>query len=157
MATQPFFIPQKEVDLIDSLNEELIDEIVGQVVDIYKVSVEDTETNVYGEAVGGGSKSWKDGYRVNCLIQFTEPETTLDEFGPDLDSSIELYFHRTSLSEADFYPEIGDVAEWNGFYWEINSVTEPQLIGGHQHFKHAIVALAHRTRLSSVNLESRPT
>ena len=47
MANGPFFVPQKEVDLIDAFNEELIDEIVGQYVDIYKVSVEDTEENIY--------------------------------------------------------------------------------------------------------------
>ena len=40
--TKPFFIPQKEFDLINSMNEELIDEIVGQSVDIYKVNVEKT-------------------------------------------------------------------------------------------------------------------
>ena len=34
--TKPFFIPQKEFDLINQMNEELIDEIVGQSVDIYK-------------------------------------------------------------------------------------------------------------------------
>ena len=36
--TKPFFIPQKEFDLINVMNEELIDEIVGQSVDIYKVN-----------------------------------------------------------------------------------------------------------------------
>ena len=30
MANKPFFVPQKEINLIDSMNEELIDEIVGQ-------------------------------------------------------------------------------------------------------------------------------
>ena len=35
-ATTPFFITEKEINLIDHLNEELIDEIVGQSVDIYK-------------------------------------------------------------------------------------------------------------------------
>ena len=38
--TKPFFIPQKEFDLINQMNEELIDEIIGQSVDIYKVNVE---------------------------------------------------------------------------------------------------------------------
>ena len=33
-ATTPFFITQKEINVIDHLNEELIDEIVGQSVDI---------------------------------------------------------------------------------------------------------------------------
>ena len=39
-ATKPFFIPQKEINLIDSMNEELIDDVLGQFVDIYKVDVE---------------------------------------------------------------------------------------------------------------------
>ena len=50
MATKPFFVPQKEIDLIDSMNEELIDEIVGQYVDIYKISIDNTEENMYGES-----------------------------------------------------------------------------------------------------------
>ena len=50
MANKPFFVPQKEIDLIDSMNEELIDEIVGQTVDIYKITVENTDDNIYGES-----------------------------------------------------------------------------------------------------------
>ena len=49
--TKPFFIQQKEFDLINQMNEELIDEIVGQSVDIYKVNIERTEDNLYGEGV----------------------------------------------------------------------------------------------------------
>ena len=32
--TKPFFLPKQEFDLINQMNEELIDEIVGQSVDI---------------------------------------------------------------------------------------------------------------------------
>jgi len=42
MATQPLFTPHLDVDFIDSLNEELIDNVLGQYVDIYKVSIDDT-------------------------------------------------------------------------------------------------------------------
>ena len=48
--TKPFFVPQKEFDLINVMNEELIDEIVGQSVDIYKVNIDRTDDNVYGES-----------------------------------------------------------------------------------------------------------
>ena len=47
-TNKPFFLPQKEVNFIDAVNEELIDELVGQTVDIYKISVDDTEENMYG-------------------------------------------------------------------------------------------------------------
>jgi len=67
-----------------------------------------------------------------------------------------MYFHRNTLKDAGFYPEIGDIVDWNDIYFEINSTTEPQLIHGHQGFKHQIKALAHRVRLSSLQIEERP-
>ena len=154
MATNnPFFVPQKEVDLFDSMNEELIDDIIGQTVDIYKISVDDTEANVYGEST---TKYYNDGFRVNCLINWEGPTVEQDDFGPDINQSMEMYFHRTTLSEAGFYPEIGDIVDWNDFYWEINGTSEPQLIAGHQGYKHDIKATAHRMRNSNLQIEERP-
>jgi len=153
--TSPFFTPQKEIDIIDSMNEELIDEIVGQSVDIYKVSIDNTDENVYGEST---TKYYEVGFRVNCLILFNEPEIIQDEFGADENSSIEMYFQRNNLSSGslNFYPEMGDIVDWNEHYWEINGTTEPQLIAGHPGYKHSIAATAHRARLSSLQIEERP-
>ena len=153
MANKPFFVPQKEINLFDAMNEELIDEIVGQTVDIYKISIDDTDENIYGES---STKYYDQGFRVNCLINWSEPVVEQDEFGADLNTSVELYFHRTTLSEAGFFPEVGDIVDWNDFYFEINAVTEPQLIAGHQNFKHQILATAHRSRLSTLQIEERP-
>jgi hypothetical protein len=156
---KPFFIPQKEVDLFDALNEELIDDVLGQYVDIYKISLENTEVNMYGESA---TKYYEDGFRVNCLISFEEPTYEDNEFGADFNANLEMFFHRTTLKEATgsygtgFFPEIGDIVDWNDIYWEINSVTEPQLIGGHQAFKHMIKSVAHRSRISGLQIEERP-
>ena len=151
--TNPFFLPRKEFELINSMNEELIDEIVGQSVDVYKVNIEQTDDNIYGES---STKYYDIGFRVNCLIMYNEPEIVQEEFGADLNTSVEMYFHRTTLKEAGFYPEIGDIVDWNDIYFEINSITEPQLIAGSPGFKHQIKAIAHRRRLSSLQIEERP-
>ena len=155
MATKPFFIPQKEFDLINSMNEELIDEIIGQSVDIYKVSIDNTDENIYGEST---TKYYEVGFRVNCLILKNEAEITQDEFGADENQDIEMYFQRNNLASGslNFYPEMGDIVDWNDHYWEINGTTEPQLIAGHPGYKHSIVATAHRARLSSLQIEERP-
>jgi L-ribulose-5-phosphate 3-epimerase UlaE len=154
-ATKPFFVPQKEINLIDSMNEELIDEVLGQYVDIYKISLDETEANVYGESA---TKYYNVGFRVNCMINYNEPETLQDEFGADVNSSIEMFFQRNNLASGslNFYPEVGDITDWNNHFWEINSVTEPQLIAGHQGYRHSIVASAHRSRLSNLQIEERP-
>ena len=153
--TKPFFIPQKEFDLINVMNEELIDEIVGQSVDIYKVNIERTDENLYGEST---TKYYDVGFRVNCLILYGEPTVDQDEFGTDLDADIEMYFQRENLSSGslNFYPEAGDIVDWNDYYWEVNGVTEPQLIAGNPEYKHQIKATAHRSRLSSLQIEERP-
>ena len=155
MATKPFFVPQKEINLIDAFNEELIDEVGGQTVDIYKVSLEDSNTNIYGESTDGGAKVFEKGFQVNCLIGFNAPEVVEDELGPDVKGTIDLNFHRNSLSGSGFFPEVGDVADWNDFYWELDGITEPKLIAGHPDFRHNIKASAHRIRLSAVTLEER--
>ena len=153
--TKPFFIPQKEFDLINQMNEELIDEIVGQSVDIYKVNVERTEDNVYGEST---AKYYDIGFRVNCLIEYAEPEIIQDEFGSDLNGNISMFFQRENLSSGslNFYPEVGDIVDWNKQYWEVNGITEPQLVAGHQNFRHSITATAHRIRRSALQIEERP-
>ena len=153
--TSPFFLPQKEINMIDSMNEELIDEIVGQSVDVYKVSIENTDENVYGEST---TKYYDIGFRVNCLIEFNEPEVIQDEFGADVNGSMTMYFQRNNLASGslNFYPEVGDIVDWNDFYWEINGVTEPQLNHGYPGYSHSIVAKAHRSRLSSLQVEERP-
>ena len=153
--TRPFFVPQKEINLINDMNEELIDEIVGQSVDVYKVNIENTEENVYGEST---TKYYDVGFRVNCLLLYNEPEVVQDDFGPDLNGSIEMYFQRNNLASGslNFYPEMGDIVDWNEHYWEINGTTEHQLIAGNPNYKHSIKATAHRARLSSLQIEERP-
>ena len=120
-----------------------------------KLNVDRTEDNVYGEST---TKYYDIGFRVNCLINYNEPEIVQEEFGPDLNTSIEMYFQRENLSSGslNFYPEMGDIVDWNEFYWEINGTSEPQLFAGHSGYKHQIKATAHRARLSSLQIEERP-
>ena len=142
--TNPFFLPKKEFDLINSMNEELIE-----------VNIEQTDDNIYGES---STKYYDVGFRVNCLIQFNEPEINQDEFGADTTGDIEMYFQRQNLSSGslNFFPEIGDIVDWNDTYWEVDGVTEPQLVAGHPAYKHQIKATAHYARLSSLQIEERP-
>ena len=69
-----------------------------------------------------------------------------------------MFFQRENLASGslNFYPEIGDIVDWNDHYWEVNGVTEPQLLHGHPNYSHTIKTTAHRSRLSSLQIEERP-
>jgi hypothetical protein len=69
-----------------------------------------------------------------------------------------MYFQRENLASGslNFYPEPGDIVDWNNNYYEINGVTEPQLLVGHPGYNHQVKAVAHKSRLSSLQIEERP-
>ena len=116
-ATTPFFITQKEINVIDHLNEELIDEIIGQSVDIYKIDTTHTKDNIYGEST---TKYFNVGFRVNCLVRFNAPEVgQFEETGPDMNSTIDLMFQRNNLSSGslNFFHEASDICDCNNNYW----------------------------------------
>ena len=67
------FYSRLDLDTFDKFNKELVgdaaeskDGIIFQQVDVYKISVKDTRTNIYGETVGG--KVFRDGVRINEIV-----------------------------------------------------------------------------------------
>jgi len=152
------FYPQKDIDTFDKFNKELVgdlnsnkDGIICQPVVIYKVSVYDTEVNMYGESSDG--KVYKDGVQVTALITADDQTTTTDEFGPDLQQTSLFSFIRQSLVDISYVVEIGDIIDWNSGYWEISSISENQLIGGQTGNNHSVVCNAFLQRISNLNIE----
>tara|TARA_B110000196_G_C20683684_1_gene447604 strand:+ start:43 stop:528 length:486 start_codon:yes stop_codon:yes gene_type:complete len=152
------FYPQKDIDTFDKFNKELVgdlnsnkDGIIYQPVVIYKVSVYDTEVNMYGESSDG--KVYKDGVQVTALITADDQTTTTDEFGPDLQQTSLFSFIRQSLVDISYVVEIGDIIDWNSGYWEISSISENQLIGGQTGNNHSVVCNAFLQRISNLNIE----
>ena len=152
------FYSQKDIDTFDKFNKELVgdlnsgkDGVIYQPVIIYKISVYDTEVNMYGETAGG--KVYKPGIQVACLITADEQTTTTDEFGPDLQQTGIFSFIRQSLVDISYVVEIGDIIDWNSGYWEISSISENQLTGGQTNFNHSVVCNAFLARMSNLNIE----
>jgi len=152
------FYPQKDIDTFDKFNKELVgdiysgkDGIIYQPVVIYKVSVYDTEVNMYGESSDG--KVYKDGIEVSALITADDQTTTTDEFGPDLQQTALFSFLRQSLEDISYVIDIGDVLDWNSGYWEISSISENQLVGGQTDYIHSVVCNAFLVRISNLNIE----
>ena len=135
------YYPQKDIDTFDKFNKELVgdlysgqDGVINQQVVIYKLSVYDTETNMYGETADG--KVYKPGVQVTALIDAEDQTTTTDEFGPDLQQNAIFSFIRQSLVDISYVVEIGDIIDWNSGYWEVSSISENQLIGGQADYNH---------------------
>ena len=144
------FVSQRDVDFFDGLNSELIDSIIDTKINVFKVSLHDTEVNLYGESM---SKVYFPGVTVGCLITSEESVSDMVEYGPDVDQAVSFAFHRKTLQTQNLFLEIGDIIEWNAGYYEINNIVENQFISGQRSHSHSILCTTHLTRRSKLKLE----
>ena len=152
------FYGNKDLATIEKFNRELLGEpniddcgIIDQFVILYRTSVYDTETNMYGEASEG--KVYKQGVKLPCIVNAEDFNFEYDDFGPDNKQNVKFAFQRAYLVEVDLKPDIGDILKWNDGYFEIKNYNENQLVGGDPTKSHSIVVQAHLVRMPTTNLE----
>ena len=135
------FLPQKDIDLITRVSKELVgdkqnnkDGLINQEVVIYKPSLQESMTNMYGESAGG-KKAYKNGVQMSALIDAQDFDYNQDEFGPDNNQTAT------------------DLIDWNYGYFEVGSINENQLIGGMFNQNYSVVANTFLIRKSSIQIE----
>jgi hypothetical protein len=122
------FVDTKMIAFIDSINRQLIQKIIGEEVKYYAVSLKQTEVQrLYNEAV---QKTVTAPVSINALVKYENLNTRSMDFGLDAQFNLEVYFHNKELSERNVKPTEGDFIEYGGIFFEITSVTQPQLVYG---------------------------
>ena len=117
----------RDISLFRHINKELINNIIQQSVGYYKIVLDRTESNLYGESL---TKTYNDPILVNCLIERTPQTWTETEFGADITQDITVRFLRDILVDIQLVPEVGDVMLWQENYYEISGTVENQLFVG---------------------------
>lgn len=121
------FGSQRDFKLLTKINRELISDVIEQEVLYYKISLEDSKTNIYGESV---EKIFNQPIKLNCLIVRGDQVVTVDDFGPDLNRTASFAFLRPDLFDTNTVPEVGDIVEWHENYYMVDTVRENQLFLG---------------------------
>ena len=121
------FGSQKDFALITKMNRALLRDIIEQEIGYYKISLEDTEANIYGEAL---KKVFNDPLLLECLITRGDQVFTVDDFGPDLQRTLSFAFLRQDLVDVQLVPEVGDIIMLNENYYEVDIVRENQFFFG---------------------------
>ena len=121
------FGSNRDFDLLVNINRELLKDVVEQEILYYKISLEDTISNLYGEAL---DKTYWSPLLLNCLITRGDQVITSDDFGPDLSREASFAFIRQDLEDVSVVPEVGDILVWHEDYYEVDTVRENQLFVG---------------------------
>ena len=117
----------RDVSLFHNLNRELINDIIQTEVAYYKFALEQTVSNVYGEAPG---KNYYEPLKIACLIDRKDQSWSSDGFGSDVNQTIGFRFLKQELQNINLLPEVGDLLLFKNNFYEVDSKVENQLILG---------------------------
>jgi len=117
----------RDISLFQSLNSELLKDIIQTEVAYYKFALEQTKVNVYGEAPG---KHYYEPLKIACLVKREDQAWSSDDFGSDVNQTVGFNFLKHELSNINLIPEVGDLMLFRNNFYEVDSRVENQLIMG---------------------------
>jgi hypothetical protein len=142
----------RDMKFFESIARELVDVVVETSVVLYKLIIEDSKTNLYGESL---SKTYYQGVQTTAMIERESSTSDYEGFGSDKNQLVEFRFNRFTLEDTGFYPEVGDIIFHNDGYFEIDNVREDQMVGGQVVNKFSIICSTFMTRRSTIQTEMR--
>lgn len=154
------FGSQRDFGLIKKMNRALLRDIIEQEIGYYKISLEETQSSIYGEST---EKIYYSPVLMQCLITRGDQVYTVDDFGPDLTRTLSFAFLRDDLVDQNLVPEVGDIIMLNENYYEVDVVRENQFFFGKDNnytygrsadygASISIVCDAHLTRVDKLNI-----
>lgn len=149
------YMSERDMKLIRSINAELMNDVLQTQVILYKMVPDITPTNIYGESKPDAAKVFYPGIEMTALIERADINTEQDDFGPTRKQDVVFKFLERALQLANFFPEVGDIVEFNARYHEIDNVVQEQFLGGIPEKSFSIIVNTHYSRLSKINLVNR--
>ena len=117
----------RDISLFNNLNKELINDIIQTEVGYYKFVIEKTISNIYGESMG---KMYYEPVRLAGLIDRQDQSWSSDEFGSDINQTLNFKFLKKELKDINLVPEVGDILLFRNNFYEVDGRIENQLIMG---------------------------
>jgi hypothetical protein len=130
-------------------------DVIQSEVTIYKIAVNESKTNVYGESDQQTGITFYPGVEITALIDRADITTDVAEYGPNRKQDVVFKFRENTLKIVNLFPEVGDIISFNERYHEIDNVVVEQLIGGQPDKSHSIICNSHYSRLSKLNIVNR--
>lgn len=144
---------QRDAKFLASINSELINSIIDTEIEFFKLIIETTQANIYGES---DAKSYYDSIIIPCVITKDDKSAVMDDYGHTYTRTATFAVSRDLLERAAFYPEVGDIVFWDNEYYELDNIDANQYFvgknpetwpNGDKHgYSVSVVCSAHATR-----------
>lgn len=151
--------------MIASVSREIMHRIVSMEIALYKISLNDTRKNIYGES---NSKIYEQPIRLFTLINKEDTNFQEGITEQDVVQNVQFKFLREDLVQSNVFISEGDIIKFDEKFYEIDNTRTTQYFMGRNPdtflmntegranyqfgYNIAISAQCHLTKLSSLNL-----
>ena len=148
----PKFLQTRDIEFFKGIARELVDDVVQNTIVLFKINMNETKVNIYGESL---NKTWYPGVQLYALYSKNPEDVVYEGFGPEMQQNITFKLDRIMCEEKNTYPEVGDVIFFDTSYYEIDNTNEIQFIGGSPDNSFSIVCETFMVSKSTLNIEER--
>lgn len=151
----------RDARFLAAINSELINAIIDTEIEFFKLVVESSNSNIYGEST---KKSYYDSILIPCIITKEGKTANMDDYGHSYTRTAQFAISRDILERATFYPEVGDIVFWDNEYYELDNVDANQYFvgknpetwpNGENHgYSVSVVCDAHATRQTPAGIKN---
>jgi len=117
----------RDAKFLAAINSELINAIVDTEIEYFKIQIEQSDSNLYGESE---RKAYYNSILIPCLITKDEKSSAMDDYGHTYTRTSKFALSRDLLETITLYPEVGDIILWDNEYFEIDNVDANQYFTG---------------------------
>ena len=149
------YFSERDINFVNSINDEFLGDIVQLEVTLFKACADSTQTNMYGESKPEIGKTYYPGIDIICLVDRADISTDAEDFGPDRKQNVAFKFMEKDLQKINFFPQTGDLVLFNERYHEMDDIVQEQFLGGQPDKSFSVIVNTHYTRLSKVDLVER--
>jgi hypothetical protein len=152
---------KRDAIFVASVNSEVINAIVDTEIEFFKLHIETSGANLYGES---DKKSYYDSILIPCLITKDEKTPVMDDYGHSYTRTSQFALSRDILERASFFPEVGDIVFWDNEYYELDNIDANQYFvgknpetwpNGTEHgYSVSVICNAHATRQTPLGIKN---
>lgn len=145
------FVTSRELDFINDTVKELIKDVVGQKIYLYKVRPEVTNIHgVYEEAI---DKVFDPPVELECRVQYEPEDVRANRFGTEEYYTINCYFHSRDLIERDVEINEGDFFNFDATWFEVVKSTINTIIYGQIEHSMGVHVICKQARRGLIDVE----
>jgi len=149
------YFSERDINFINSINDELLGDIIQVEITMFRICPEQTKQNIYGESAPSSGKMYFPGIDVVAIVDRDEIASDVDDFGPTRSQNCVFKFMEKDLQKINLFPVNGDLIFFNDRYYECDNIVQEQFLGGQPDKSFSIICHTHYTSLSKVDLVDR--